>query len=365
MTALTAILAAILVAALVMATASDDAQAQTAPRVLGAFIGKQAVGDAGFTGDDPSTEISAFANKVGAPPRVVMWYQPWGRTDGRQFFNFKGGDGTGIMDEVVAKGAMPMVTWTPQDPAQGTNQTTYALRKIIAGQHDAYIKQWAQDAKAWGKPFYLRFGHEMNGNWNSWSPGVNGNKAGEYAAAWKRVHDIFRKEGVTNVRWVWSPNVEYNAAWRHVHTKFKEAGATNVRWVWSPYVSCGNCTGFGQVYPGNAYVDWVALDGYNWGGSSWQSMSQVFATSYDKVTALAPTKPFMIAEISSAESGGSKANWITSAYYQTIISRMPKTQAIVWFDSIKERDWRVNSSATSLAAYQKVAKDPSYQGRLP
>jgi hypothetical protein len=339
-TALAAILAAILVAVLVTATASDDAQATTAPRVLGAFIGKQAVGDSGFTGEDPSAEIAAFANKVGAPPGVVMWYQAWGRTDGRQYFNFKGEDGIGIMDEVVEKGAMPMVTWTPQAPALGTNQPDYALRTIIAGKHDAYITQWAKDAAAWKKPFYLRFAHEMNGKWQPWSPGVNGNTVAEYNAAWRRVHDIFVKQG-----------------------------ATNLRWVWSPYVSCGNCTAFGKVYPGNGYVDWVALDGYNWGtsssGGSWQSMSQVFVTSYDKVTALAPTKPFMIAEISSAESGGSKADWITSAYYKTITNRMPKTQAIIWFDSINERDWRINSSDASLTAYKKVAQDPSYQGRLP
>jgi hypothetical protein len=69
--------------------------------------------------------------------------------------------------------------------------------------------------------------------------------------------------------------------------------------------------------------------------------------------------------MSSAESGGSKADWITSAYYKDITNRMPKTQAIVWFDSIKERDWRINSSDASLAAYQNVAKDLSYQGRLP
>ena len=340
LTALAAILAAVLVAVLVTATASDDAQAQTAPRVLGAFIGKQAVGDAGFTGDDHSTEIAAFEKKVGAPPGVVMWFQAWGRTDGRQFFNFKGDDSVGIMDEVVSRGAMPMVTWTPRHPGGDANQPDYALRAIIAGKHDAYITQWAKDAAAWNKPFYLRFAHEMNGKWQPWSPGVNGNTVAEYNAAWRRVHDIFVKQG-----------------------------ATNARWVWSPYVSCGNCTAFGKVYPGNGYVDWLALDGYNWGtsssGGSWQSMSQVFATSYDKVTALAPTKPFMIAEISSAESGGSKANWITSAYYNTITNRMPKTQAIVWFDSIKERDWRVNSSDASLAAYKKVAKEPSYQGRLP
>ena len=48
----------------------------------------------------------------------------------------------------------------------------------------------------------------------------------------------------------------------------------NVIWVWSPYFSRDNCTAFGKVYPGDAYVDWVALDGYNWGtvisGTRWQ-----------------------------------------------------------------------------------------------
>ena len=73
----------------------------------------------------------------------------------------------------------------------------------------------------------------------------------------------------------------------------------------------------------------------------------------------------MIAEIASAESGGSKANWITNAFYSTIPKRMPKTKAIVRFDSVKERDWRINSSDASLAAYKKVAQEASYQGRLP
>ncbi len=340
MTALAAILAAVLVAVLVTATAPDNAQATHAPRVLGAFIGKQTVGDTTADAGNMSTEIDAFTTKVGATPGVVMWYQAWGRTDGRQYFNFKGDNGIGVMDEVVSKGAMPMVTWTPRYPGQGTDQPDYALRKIIAGNHDAYITQWAKGAAAWKKPFYLRFAHEMNSKWQPWSPGVNGNTATQYRAAWRHVHDIFVQQG-----------------------------ATNVRWVWSPYVSCGNCTAFSSVYPGNSYVNWVALDGYNWGtsptGGSWQTMSQVFATSYDKVTALAPKKPFMIAEISSAEAGGSKAKWITNGFYNTIRYRMPKTKAIVWFDSNKERDWRINSSDASLAAYKKVAQDPSYQGQLP
>ena len=85
-----------------------------------------------------------------------------------------------------------------------------------------------------------------------------------------------------------------------------------MRWVRSPYVSCGNSTAFKKVYPGDAYVDWVALDGYNWGtaipGTGWQSMNGVFERSYDAVTTLAPSKPFIIAEVAYTEKGGDKAS---------------------------------------------------------
>ena len=50
----------------------------------------------------------------------------------------------------------------------------------------------------------------MNGSWFPWSEGVNGNRAGEYVAAWRHVHDIFTAVGATNVTWVWCPNVDYN-----------------------------------------------------------------------------------------------------------------------------------------------------------
>ncbi len=239
-----------------------------------------------------------------------------------------------------------MVTWTPRHPGGDANQPDYALQAIIAGKPDAYITQWAKDAAAWNKPFYLRFAHEMNGKWQPWSPGVNGNTAAEYVTAWRHVHGIFRR------------------VFEQEQADFK-----NVRWVWSPYVTCSNCTAFGKVYPGDAYVDWVALDGYNWGtassGTSWQSMSRVFGSSYDAVTRLAPRKPFMIAEVASTEKGGNKANWITDAFSRSIPNRMPKTRAIIWFNSNKETDWRVNSSNASLEAYRKVATNPSYQGQMP
>ena len=108
---------------------------------------------------------------------------------------------------------------------------------MIEGHHDAYIREFAEAAKAWGHPFFLRFNWEMNGNWFPWSEGVNGNQPGEYVAAWRHVHDIFTQVGATNATWVWCPNVD----------------------------PASKLHDLASLYPGDAYVDWTGLDGYNWG----------------------------------------------------------------------------------------------------
>ncbi len=87
-------------------------------------------------------------------------------------------------------------------PHGGSQPARLPLLGINTGKHDPHIRQWARDAAAWGKPFYLRFAHEMNGDWHSWSPGVNGNTAPHYASAWRRARDIFGQEEAMNVRWV-------------------------------------------------------------------------------------------------------------------------------------------------------------------
>ncbi len=277
-------------------------------------------------------KIDEFSTTAGTPPSVVMWYQDWAHRGIKEFDRNK-------MDAVVSRGAMPMVTWEPWDYTKGVDQPQYALKTIVSGKHDRYIRQWARDAKTWGKPFYLRFAHEMNGDWTSWSPGVNGNKGGEYAAAWKRVHGIFRKEGATNVRWVWSPNVEYNGS-----------------------------TPFASVYPGDAYVHWVGIDGYNWGTScpdnAWQEFDEVFGPSYNKLAAMT-NKPMMIAETASTELGGQKGPWIEEGLLNAVPSTFPRVEAVIWFHEDKETDWRVNSSQASLDAYKKIATSNLYQGKLP
>ncbi len=270
--------------------------------------------------------IDSFTAMVGTAPKIVMWYQDWVSDSGFHLAS---------MQAYAARGEVPVVTWLPD--AAGSLLNFDAA--VASGSYDGFLHQWAQAAAAWGHPFYLRFAPEMNGPWEGFSPGVNGNTTADYVAMWRHVHDLFVQDGAVNVRWVWCPNID-------------SYGST-------PYAA---------VYPGDAYVDWVGFDGYNWGHYDqwhwWTSLHDVFALSYADLTALT-SKPIMIGETASTEIGGDKAAWITEGFLNDIPAYFPRVRAVIWFDEDKEVDWRVNSSQSSLAAFQQVAASPLYQGQLP
>ncbi|MGN6700076.1 MAG: hypothetical protein ACTHMR_18120, partial [Thermomicrobiales bacterium] len=104
--------------------------------------------------------LDDYAALVGRMPAIVLSYQDWVHDATFQ---------TAFMSAVRARGAMPLVTWEPWDYTQGADQPAFALRTIASGGHDAYIRQYARAAAAWGQPFYLRFAHEMNTTAYSWS----------------------------------------------------------------------------------------------------------------------------------------------------------------------------------------------------
>lgn len=221
----------------------------------------------------------------------------------------------------IAAGATPVVTWMSDDPTT-SDQSAYDLSKIARGDLDAYVRSWADGLRGVGHQVFLRFDPEMNGNWENYAPGRDGQSAADYVAAWRHLHAVFAAEGATNVRWLWSPNVQYPGS-----------------------------LPLPTLYPGDAYVDRVALDGYNWGttnGHAWQTFSAVFDSSIAAVESIT-SRPLMLAEVGSAEMGGNKAAWIADMFTQ--LSRRPDIRAFIWFDLDKETDWRITSSAASAAAF--------------
>jgi hypothetical protein len=211
-------------------------------------------------------------------------------------------------------GRVPFVSWS-KAPSSAVN----------SGRYDAMIKQRAADVKAAGYPILLEWFWEMDGARNKH---VAGSPA-SFIAAWRRIHDIFTRAGVTNVSWVWCPN-----AW-------------------------GFQTGEAQTfYPGDGYVDWLCADGYNWApgrrGDQWNSFESTFQAFYDWGSARG--KPLMIGEFGAQErKSGEKAQWLKDAA-TTLETNFTAIKAIVYFDVKKRYNWQIDSSSSSAAAFRSLAK---------
>ena len=273
--------------------------------------------------------VARWEKQLGHPVQLLSIYQAW-ESKYRNFYARE-------LRDIHRLGRTALITWEPWElPLPGKSQQDqpcFGLQSILGGKYDDYIWSWARASKSAGIPYLLRPMHEMNGNWYPWCGTVNQNQPEEYVEAWRYLHGVFRA-----------------------------AGATQVAWVWCPYASSypdSPKNAISCYYPGDAYVDWVALDGYNWGGSQpwsrWQSFGEIFASAYNTVTRLTD-KPLFVAETASTEIGGNKSDWIRSAL-ATVEESFPRIEGIVWFNVQKECDWRIDSSEEALRAFRETMQD--------
>jgi beta-mannanase len=280
-------------------------------------------------------KLDRFARLTGRPPAIVHYFQPWGLRWNR--FD------VAANNAIRRRGAVPLVSWDPW--GERLDDRRFALRTILSGKHDGYIRAWARSAAAWGHPLYIRFAAEMNGYWEPWSRWHNGNTSRQYVRAWRHVVRQFRRVGATNVRWVWSPNE----------------------------VSPGE-TPLERLYPGDAWVDWVGFSAYNWGSSrgfaSWVPMVELYRPTVEALREVSRSKPIMVTETGSDSQGGNKAEWIRTGF-QSLPLELPDIRALVWFNRSAETSsgrqvtWLVEETVCTLAAYRLVVGQPTNQAKLP
>src|SRR5205085_3105643 len=117
-----------------------------------------------------------------------------------------------------------------------------------------------------------------------------------------------------------------------------------------------------RLYPGDQWVDWVALSGFSWGGPwAWQSVVDIFGRSYVAITRMT-SKPMLIAETAAGEIGGDKAQWIRHTFSQGL-ERLPRVRAVVWFNGHSQwARWDVDSTPGALAAFREATQSPHYSG---
>jgi hypothetical protein len=307
---------------------------------FGAYI------DFGETEDLVTLEgIEAFEKLAGRSPAIIASSSYWGK----QCFPAKN------VALISRHGATPMVFWSPWDKPYEENKgpDRFSLTAILAGKWDKYIDAWADAAKAFGKPLFVSFGNEMNGDWFPWSGwfygGARGGGNEVFKRAWRYVVDRVRARGATNILWVFQVN-NYPAS----------------HYDWNTMKA---------YYPGPDYVDWLGLSVYgkqfrNTG--NWADFLGLLDWPYKEITALDPNKPVMLAEFGVGSffvKAHKKAQWLSDAF--SLIPKYPRIKAAVyWHERWQNEDGtysnlRINSSPAALAAFQKGLEDPHWIALKP
>lgn len=231
--------------------------------------------------------------------------------------------GLGTLQSIDSGGMVPMISlepWAVASTWTGKPQPQYRLDVLSSGRYDSEFSHIADVIRGFGKPVYLRFAHEMNGRWYPWAESVNGNKPGDYVAAWRHVAAIFRRLS-PNASLVWSPNA--------IH-----AGDASLA----------------ELFPGDKYVDEVGMTAYGHGGSASHTMD----ATYQELVRLSH-RPMILTEV--GVDGHKKAKWI--ADFGRFVASHHRIMGFVWFNTSPATtgatgDYRFDDSAADISAFTNM-----------
>jgi hypothetical protein len=278
----------------------------------------------------PVTEqkLKNVEDETGLSSDIVVFYLQWPSPEDMNKNHFP----RKSLETIWNAGAVPCITWEPMY-YKNNDEIAIPYSEILKGNYDAYMLAFADQVKSWGKPLMMRFAHEMNierYHWGTDKQGYGPESPEIYKQMFRYVVSFFKKAGVKNILWVFCPNAES-----------------------VPAVSYDKSAAWNQIenyYPGEAYVDILGIDGYNWGttqkkathgwDSQWKSFKEIFRGTHEKLLYISSYKPIIIFETASVNKGGDKTIWINDALDTAIDWNL---KGIVWFQTNKELDWRINS----------------------
>jgi hypothetical protein len=309
------------------------------PSYWGAWIGTQ------LTGNQPPWDMSAvnqFEQLTGKPLSLIEFAAPFANCESSfcRPYKFPAAE----MSTIRSYGAIPFFSWGSQATPlpEGLSEPEYSLAALASGAQDDYIREFAEAARDWGQPFFLRFDWEMNSNWFLWSEYANGNSPGQFVAAWQHVHDIFTSVGATNATWVWCP-------YAHGDPRFGPLA---------------------RYYPGDEYVDWSCLDVFNWATNGvnsqpWRSFNEIISPSYRQITTkIAPRKPMLLAEFASGGTGRHKAEWIKQMF-KDLRTKYRRIRGLIWFEQLDRGvGWPIESAPQATAAFGRGIRQEAFQPNL-
>jgi beta-mannanase len=222
-----------------------------------------------------------------------------------------------------------------------TVRTSSSWKQVAAAQPGsalyADMVRWAQTLKSRPDPIMFAYHHEPEAS----GSGRYGSAA-DYIAAYRHVVSIFRAQGVGNVEFTWQMT-EY--AFR---------------------VPSGDSRYAGKWYPGDAYVDNVGADAYNWsncghGKGRWMELS----TMADPVLAFARAhgKRASLPEFA-ADPDSRRAQWLSNAR-QYFLAHQDILTAAFYFNrgptnpANQDCSWTLTTQS-EFSAYRSMAADRTH-----
>jgi len=144
---------------------------------------------------------------------------------------------------------------------------------------------------------------------------------------------------------------------------------------WSFEVNTSDRRSAGKWYPGDGFVDYLGADPYNWNKcrgnnkETWQSLERIVAP-FVKFAEQHPDKQLVLPEFGSDEgSRGQKGAWLDAMRrYLKEPDNAARFAAVIYFHDVHEDNaactWWLDSSAETLAAARRIARDPFFDRNL-
>jgi beta-mannanase len=269
---------------------------------------------------------------------VIHFFHPFAVDGGTSLNNFPEVSG---INKIIRKGYIPMITLEDHFVNVRPRVKQPNLYSIVEGHFDAFLKQWAKEIKKVDGIVLLRILHEFNGDWYPWCIAKNNNDPVLLVKAFQHIHNIFKEQQVTNVKFIWCPN----------STSFPQE-------KWN-YIM--------DAYPGDEFVDYVGLDIYNGAGQEapvWRSFRKEGIENYFTLTQHFPDKPLLVCEVASRErkknepqASQNKAEWIRQMS-DALKTDMSKVKLLSWFN--EKELFKITSSSEAKNAYLNYILNDDY-----
>ncbi len=211
--------------------------------------------------------------------------------------------------------------------------------EIYRGEGDDILREFAEGAAEFGKPFFFRLNNEMNTDWTSYCAMANMLDPDIFIETWIRLYDIFTETGANKyAMWIFN-------GFDGSYPPFK----------WADY----RC-----YMPDAKYVDLIGLTGYNSGTvetNTYKSFEEIYDNIYSMYEPHFKDWPWIISEFGCAtREGASKSEWITEMFNVLEQNKYPQLKVAIWFncsdydnDGNVTNDFNLEKEAEVMQAFKE------------